>query len=107
MREVDVIGRVEVHVEKIRQHHPDVRGHVIGQGCGQIAINFHGDDVPHQRCERSRERPPPGADFEKGVAGRGIERGNQLVDPRLLEEVLAEPFAWLMRQPSAINCLPM
>jgi hypothetical protein len=61
-----------------------------------------GDQIPvdldrKNRCarigERQGQRPATGANLEKDVAWRGIDRGDDLSRPAGREKVLTEPFA--------------
>jgi hypothetical protein len=85
--------RVEVHVEEIASDDLNIRRDLPREIGREVAVNLDGDDAGDVWRERACQSAATGADFEKGIAGRRLERGNQLVDPGWFEKVLAESLA--------------
>src|SRR5262249_13601176 len=76
--------------EEIAFDHGDVRDRGGSEIRGEVAVDFKRGDGLHPGGERAGERPGARANLDERVVGLRIDRANDLVDPRRLEEVLAE-----------------
>jgi hypothetical protein len=63
------------------------------QRSGEGAVDLHGDHPANPWRQCGGQCAASGTDFEERVTGRGADRVDDLRDPGLLQEVLAEaPF---------------
>jgi hypothetical protein len=92
---------VEIGLEEIAFDHPHVPRHLAWKRGRQVAIDFNRNQLADERRQRFRQGAASRADLEERLVPTGIERGDQLVDPGLFEEVLSEPLARARPLPAA------
>ena len=102
----DVVGKVagdaerplggerrEIEVEEVGVHERDVRRNARLQRRDHVAVELDGREPRDPRRQPQRQRAGAGPDLEEAIVGCGVDRRDELVRPRGLEEVLAETLS--------------
>ena len=84
---------VEGDRQDVALDQPDVGRQTARKRRRQVAVDLHCDELPHERRERTRERPPARPNLDEHIVGCGLKHLEQPRHPGGLQVVLAEALA--------------